>query len=419
MALNTKNDASTEPEKRHRGLWILLAIAAILIFFFVRHFTSNALAIRTATVTRVDLVSTLSTNGNVEPQQNFEAHSPVAGVIKAIYVHEGEHVAKGKLLLTMDDLTAKAQVASALAALRTAEGQMNALHQGGTQDEQLNLSAQIAKARADRDQSQANLTALTQLEKQGAASPSEITAAKTNLAVAESGLQALQMRKTQRYGSIDQQSGAANLANAQAAYQAALDTLQQEDIRAPFAGTVYSAPFQATEYVQAGDALLKLADLSHVQIRAYFDEPEIGKLAVGIPTTIVWDAQPGRIWHGHIIRTPSTIITYGTRHVGEALITVDDADGVLLPNTNVRLTVTTMKLPQVLTIPREALHMDGDSHFVYQVVDGHLHKTSIEVGALNLTQVQVLSGIDAGATVALTATDGTELQNGLAVHGVQ
>ncbi len=419
MALHTRNDASTEPRKSHRALWILLAIAVILIVFAVRHFASNTVAIRTATAQRGDMISTLSTNGNVEPQQNFEAHSPAAGVIKKIYVHEGEHVTQGKLLLTMDDLMAKAQVASALAALRTAQGQMNALHQGGTQDEQLHLSAQIAKARADRDQSQSNLTALTQLEQQGAASPSEIADAKTNLAVANSSLQSLLQQKTQRYGVVDQQSGAANLANAQAAYQAALDTLNQENIHAPFAGTVYAVPFQASEYVQAGDTLLKMADLSHIQILAYFDEPEIGQLAIGKPTTIIWDAQPGRVWHGHIIRVPSTIITYGTRHVGEAIIAVDDADGVLLPNTNVTLTVTTLNLPQVLTIPREALHVDGQNDFVYRVVDGHLRKTLIQVGALNLTQVQVLGGIDAGATVALTAADGTELHDGLAVNEVQ
>ena len=44
------------------------------------------------------------------------------------------------------------------------------------------------------------------------------------------------------------------------------------------------------------------------------------------------------VWHGHIERTPVTVITYGTRNVGEVLIHIDDADGQLLPDTNVTVT---------------------------------------------------------------------------------
>jgi len=307
-------------------------------------------------------------------------------------------------------------VASALAALRTAQAQRDAMQQGGTQDEQLQLAAKITAERDRRDRAISTLDALTKLEQTGSASPDEVASAKMQLAVASATLQNLEQQKTQRYASIDRQRAAADLSNAQAAYQAAQDTLQQENIRAPFAGTVYSIPVQTSAYVQAGDTLLKLANLTRIQVRAYFDESEIGRLSVGQPITIVWDARPGRIWHGHIISTPSTIIIYGTRHVGEAMIAVDDADGVLLPNTNVTLTVTTLHLHDVLTIPREALHVDGDQDYVYQVVDGHLQKTPIQLGALNLTLVQVLSGLDEHATVALSAADGSPLRDGLAVR---
>src|SRR5205085_1296678 len=83
----------------------------------------------------------------------------------------------------------------------------------------------------------------------------------------------------------------------------------------------------------------EVADLNRIQVRAYFDEPEIGRLAVGQSVKIVWDAKPNQTWHGHISRAPSTVITYGTRNVGECIITVDDARGDLLPNTNVTVTV--------------------------------------------------------------------------------
>ncbi len=410
--------ATATVQKSRRMLWLALIAALVLLVLLVRHFIGNTVLIHTATARHQDLISTLSTNGNVEPQQNFEAHSPVAGTVKAIYVHEGEHVPAGKLLLTMDDLATRAQVASALSTLRAAQAQMGAIQRGGTQEEQLQLAAKISQARAHRDQIIDTLAALTRLERSGSASRNEVAAAQGQLKLANITLQNLEQQKTQRYAAIDQQRGAAELANAQAAYQAALDTLQKENIRAPFAGIVYSIPVQPSEYVQAGDTLLKLANLSRIQIRSYFDEPEIGRLAVGQPVTIAWDAHPGRVWHGHIVHTPSTIITYGTRHVGEAILTVDDADGVLLPNTNVTLTVTTNDLQNVLTIPREALHTDGNQSYVYQVVDDHLQKIPIQIGALNLTMVEVLSGLDEHATVALSATDGSTLRDGMAVRSI-
>jgi HlyD family secretion protein len=128
----------------------------------------------------------------------------------------------------------------------------------------------------------------------------------------------------------------------------------------------------------------------------------------------VWDAKPNQTWHGHISRAPSSVITYGTRNVGECLITVDDARGDLLPNTNVVVTVTTSQRFNVLSIPREALHTDGGD-FVYRVVSGKLVRTPIQVGVVNLTRVEIVSGLTDKDTVALNAANNRELCNGLPV----
>ena len=97
---------------------------------------------------------------------------------------------------------------------------------------------------------------------------------------------------------------------------------------------------------------MQAADLSKLQVRAYFDEPEIGDLQLNDPVSIVWDAKPDMTFHGHITRLPSTIITYGTRFVGEVLVSVEDSNGVLLPNTNVVVTVITQEVRHALTVPR-------------------------------------------------------------------
>ncbi len=140
------------------------------------------------------------------------------------------------------------------------------------------------------------------------------------------------------------------------------------------AGTIYSLNVNATEFAEQGKLLLQMADLHQERVRAYFDEPEIGKLAVGQPILIKWDAKPGKVWHGHIERTPITVITYGTRNVGEVLIHIDDVDGQLLPETNVTVTVTTSSQANALSIPREALRSENGKTYVYKIDGDELKK---------------------------------------------
>lgn len=387
-------------------VWLAAAVAVALVFYVTRLATRTRIPVRTAVAQRGELRSTSATNGKVEPQLNFEAHAPFPGLIKTRYVHEGQRVAQGTLLLSMDDTDARTRVASALASLRTAQTVYSATLQGGTQEERLSLGGDIQKTQTDRDQAQHNVDALKKLQLTGAASASEVTAAEQRLAVANASLQVLQQRKTERYDAGDLARAKAAFEEAQTSYAAAQSLLNQANVRAPFAGTVFSIPVSKSEYVPTGALLLQMADLSKMQVRGYFDEPEIGKLRVGQPITIEWDARPGRVWHGHVERVPSTIITYGTRNVGEVLITIDDADESLLPNTNVRVTVTTANEGNALNIPREALHTERGTSYVYQLADGTLHRADVTVGNLNLTQVEILSGLNVGDVVALGSTNG-------------
>jgi multidrug resistance efflux pump len=61
---------------------------------------------------------------------------------------------------------------------------------------------------------------------------------------------------------------------------------------------------QPYDFVPMGAELLHVADLKRMEIQAFFDEPDIGELAVGQPVRIVWDARPEDLWTGHIKRAP-------------------------------------------------------------------------------------------------------------------
>ena len=398
-------------------LWTLAGILLVIVFFLVRRLTREELPLRVAQATTGDLVTTDSTNGKVEPQHNFEAHAPAASTVKSLYVHAGDLVPKGKLLLSLDDGDALAQNASALAALRGAQASYQAAEQGGTQEERTSLAGEITKAKLDRDQAQRDVDALKKLSAQGAASPAEVASAQQRLEAANAALGTLQKRQTERYSAADITHVKASLEQAEAAYSATNTVIAQSNVRAPFAGTVYYLPVSVSEYVSPGALLLEMADLTKLQVRAYFDEPELGALHVGQPATIVWDAMPDHIWHGRILHMPSTIINYqNTRNVGEVLLSVDDADGKLLPNTNVKVTVTEQRLDHVLTVPREALHSEGGKDYVYLLHGNRLRRKQVTKGALNLTQVQILDGLKENDTVALSTTNGEPLAEGVPVH---
>jgi HlyD family secretion protein len=384
-----------------RWLWVPATLVLILIFFGVRRMTRPELPVR------------------VEPQSNWAASAPAPGTIKQLFVHSGQQVTAGQLLLTMQDADATARLATALTALSAAQANLSAIETGGTQEEQLSLTENTSKAQLDVNDAQKNLATLQQLQSQGAASPSEVENARQTLAAAKLTLQGLQKRKTNRYATSDIDHAKAALADAQSSYRAAQAVVAESNVRAPFAGTVYSLPVSQTEYVQQGQELLQLADLSKLQVRAYFDEPEIGLLQVGQAATITWDAKLGHKWTGRVMRLPSTIINYGTRNVGETLISIDPSDVQLLPNVNVIVTVTTQQIKDTITIPRDALHPEAGKDYVYLVKGDSIKRRAVITGAINFTQVQVLSGLSVGDVVALRTTNGEPLAEGVPIRQIQ
>jgi HlyD family secretion protein len=400
-------------------LWGIVLAVAVLIIIGVRLFTRDKVEIRVASVNHQNLLSTVSTNGRVEPVEYFQAHAPAAGVVAKLYVEVGQKVKAGDLLVRMEDADAVSRLATANATLESAKLSLQNLKDGGSQEERLAWQADLNRAETRKKQAESDLAALRQLLQKGAASAAEVTSAEQRLQEATNLLETTQQRGAQRYSPGDHTRAQAQVADAQAALAAAHSNFAATNIRSPLSGTVYSIPVSTYDFVPAGEDLLDVADLNRIQARAYFDEPEIGKLAVGQGVKIVWDAKPNQTWHGHISRAPSTVITYGTRNVGEAIITVDDARGDLLPNTNVTVTVTTSQRFNVLSIPREALRTEGASDYVFRVIGGRLVRTPVQVGVVNLTRVEIISGLTEKDTVALSATTNRDLSHGLAVRIVE
>ncbi len=416
MALNT-NQTGFLGRKR----WLVwaagIAVAVVLLASFMSR--GDVVPVRVATVDRGTIRSIVSTNGKVEPLQSFESHAPVGTTVKKLLVKEGQRVKKGQLLAQLDDAEASSQAARALAQVRAAQAEMSAVQSGGNREEVLTLESQLAKTRTQRDTAQRNLEALQRLQQNGAASPGEVKQAQDQLAAAEADLKLLQQKQGERYSAPEVARVDAQKNEAQSAYAAAENILRQLNIRAPFDGIVYSVPVHQGSYVNPGDLVLQEADLSKVLVRAFVDEPDVGRLAPGQQIELTWDAVPGRTWQGSVSTIPSTVKLLGTRNVGETTCVVDNQDLKLLPNINVGVTIVTAEHHDALTVPREAVRLDENKKFVYQIVNDELQRRDIQTSISNLTEVEVTGGVTEKALLALASVNSKPLHEGLAVKVIR
>src|SRR5579864_7636166 len=273
---------------------VVLVVVAVLIFTGINRRRVNT-PVRAEKVVRQEIASIISTNGKIEPVNSFEAHAPAASTVNKVLVAEGDYVKVGQLLVKLDDAEARSQAARALAQLRSAEAALSGIKAGGTQEELLTARADLTKAQAEQAEAQRNLKAIQKLQQSGGASPAEAEAAQSRAKKADADVQLLQAKVNGRFSSPEVAKVEAQAEEARAAYAAAQELLHHSNVTAPFAGTVYQLPVKPGSYVNGGELLVQVANLEKVRVRAFVDEPEIGRLARGQKVEIKWDAIPNHL----------------------------------------------------------------------------------------------------------------------------
>ena len=385
---------------------LILAVVLLAAFISLRR---ARVAIRVGKAEVGTITASISTNGKIEPITNFEAHAPAATTVTRVDVQQGDWVKPGQLLVQLQDAGAKAQAARAEAQLRGAQADLNAVTHGGTQEELLTNRNALTKAQGDRAAAERNLAAMQRLQQTGAASQAEVDAARNQLKADDATVQLLQQKLKDRYSSSEIGHVEAQKSEATASLAAADALLRDSNVTAPFAGMVYSLAVKKGSFVNAGDLLVQVADLHKVRVRAFVDEPEIGRLRKGQTVEVTWDALPGRVWKGEVETLPTVIVQRSTRNVGEVTCIVDNSDLRLLPNTNVTVAVIVERQENVLTVPRESIHQDAEGRYVFQVVNGELKRRDVQTGVSDLTRVEVTGGLSDHASVALGAINSQSL----------
>ena len=387
-----------------RRLWLIvvaaLVLTGILVFVSGRGATAR---VAVTDVVRENLSSVVSTNGKVEPVMPISSRASFPTFVKKVYAVEGQQVKRGQLLFALDDAGVRADLAQARADLAAEEEALRVAKSGGRADQMAKVTADLEKAKALREQLRRDNESLTNLVAQKAATPHELEANRLALAQAEADVQSLEKAK-QTYVSqarLDMDRVALLVEHARNQVWDLEGKMSSTHGAAVANGTLYSLPIHQGDFVKEGDLLAEMADLHHVRVRAFIDEPELGQIDLNQTVEIFWDAHPDRVWSGRTEVVPKQVVAHGTRNVGELLCSVSNDRLDLIPNTTVDVRIHISERPSVLVVPRGAVYVDGGKRFVFVVRDDRLHRREITVGITNPTMIEVLSGLQNGDVVAL------------------
>jgi len=148
-------------------------------------------------------------------------------------------------------------------------------------------------------------------------------------------------------------------------------------------------------------------------VRVYIDEPELGRVALGQPVTITWQALPGKQWIGTVEKKPTAIEALGSRQVGQVICEIANPERLLIPGTNVDATIRTGVVDGALTIPKETLRHDAGGDYVFLLKGDAIEQRAVKTGNSSVTRIQVTEGLAEGDAVAMPSD--TPLKSGMKV----
>jgi HlyD family secretion protein len=406
MAENTKRN------------WMIVLPAIVLIVLLVivlsRH--GHAPRVQVSGVTREDLISAINSNGKVEPVSAFTARAEFPAFVLDVKATEGQAIRRGQVILTLDATDIRAQLSQARADLLAAKTDLQNGRTGGPPDEVAQLQGNIVNAQTQVANLERTEQALKQLLAKQAATQDEVAQNEAALSTARSNLLTLQQKKAalSQRSVVSVESSGLRIRQAQDQVTALERKVKSATVIAQTDGTLYSLPVHLGDFVKVGDVLAEMADLRHVRVRAFVDEPDLGSLAAGQTVQVIWDAMPNRTWTGKIEQVPKQVVPRGSRSVGEVVCSVDNDKLELLPNTNVEVHILVHELHGVLVIPRGAVNFDNGEHFAFVVQDGSVSRRTIRIGISSADKYELISGVSPGDQVVIRTE--SELQDGMKVR---
>lgn len=275
----------------------------------------------------------ITVSGNIEAHESVLSFTQVQAAITELPFDEGAHVARGTLLARLDDRLYRQQVEIDRASQAVATAQVSV-----NESTVLAARSSLASDQFDLSEKRRDAARAEELVKSSATS---VQARDLTATAAEQSAAAL----THDQALLKMALSATALARANesaAASRLALDqvTFGYTVLRAPFDGVIAVREAELGQLAGPGVAVLTLDDLDHVWLRAYVNEPDIGRIRLNEPADIRSDSYQGKTYHGRISFispdaefTPKTVETHAERVtlVYRIRIDIDNPTHELLP----------------------------------------------------------------------------------------
>lgn len=317
----------------------------------------------TAVAERMDIGSTVLATGVIRPQVGAEVAvgSRVSGVLRRLHVTVGDRVRKGTLLAELDPTEFEARYQQASAMLETAR-----------------VEREYATQQYERAQSLMREQVIAQTEFDEA-------------------------KRAFRAASAREREAEANLSGARI-------QLDYTNIRAPISGVVATVTTQVGETVAASFAaptFVTIIDLDRLEVWAYVDETDIGRVEVGQHATFTVDTYPSTDFAGVVtaIRPQAEIQDNVVNYV-TVLEIGDRQRRILRPEMTTTVNIVTEGREGVLAVPNGAVRRDAAGSYVLVAEGDQPVRRSIETDFRGRSYTEVTRGLEEGARVIIGDVEG-------------
>ncbi|MEN3203803.1 MAG: HlyD family efflux transporter periplasmic adaptor subunit [Atribacterota bacterium] len=347
--------------------WILLTLIPtfLVIFFAYRMFTPQR--VDYFLLEPRDLRESLVSAGRVQFSQDIEMAFQVPGVIKTISVKEGQKVAPGDLLMTLDDALEQIQVALARADVTLAEVHLQKL----VTNERKLAQEEYRRAEINRRSAFEQYQKAQLLFERGSISEEDFKNAQINfenaLSLETSALLRLLNIEENGPGFLEAQ---AQIERAKLQLSQVETNLRKKSLFAPANGVVVSLKKNPGEFVQAGEVVLVLGE-NPFRVVTKLDEREYRKVWVGMKALVSEQAQTTReILPASIVAVaPQVDPNQGTVEVTLAF----DEKVDIKPNAAVNVEIIVREEKDVLLFPKRYLTFQGSQPVVWIENSGQAH----------------------------------------------
>ena len=261
---------------------------------------------------------TVDAAGVVEAESTVEVKSKASGEVLAVHAETGDVVEAGALLVEIDKRTPRNSLSQVEATLSAAQARR-----------------QIAQTQMERAQTLFKSQTLTQ---------ADVEQTQLEFANAES-----------------------QVVGARVAVENARITLEDTDVRAPIKGTIIEKTIEpgtviasTTQNVSGGTTLMKMADLTTVQVRAKVDETDIGKIQPGMRTKVTVAAYPNQPFEGEVLKIEPLALVEQNVTQFSVRIKLVNRGGLLKPGMNADVQIQIANREGVQAVPTAALRADSD-----------------------------------------------------------